>query len=169
MNFYELDDTNYLLTDNTDDIKYIDDEEIHHVPVNVYSKDKDNIEYNNKNLYDKSSDKSKVSENNDEILNKLYQARIDDKKFIEEQSKNMVSLVEIIDAYQTEQNILKNRIKQNDKLDKPDNLDNLCKLQLDFTNSKIMDTNTTNLKQYVKLEMLLLTLLFVLIIYVCLV
>ena len=90
-------------------------------------------------------------------LDNLYKIRMDDQKFMEEQSKNMLSLVDIINTYQEENVSLKNKMNEKDQI---------CKLQLDVANSGLLnDADTSYLKNYIKIEIFLLVLLFILIIF----
>ena len=89
------------------------------------------------------------------VLDKLHNGRTDDHKIIENQCGNTQSFIEIINAYKKKNDILKNHIKYTDQV---------CKLQLDFSNSGQPTVDTASLKYYVKLEMFILTLLLVFII-----
>lgn len=188
MSFYELDNTEYLMYDShygsADTLKAdfmngvpqlvasvpqnkcASDEDIQNGSVTVYSNEsikqnqlKQNQLKQNQAipaLYKVATD---TSQDNVKGVKESFQAKINDQnqKFVEQQSKSMLSLIEIIDAYQKENNDLKNKMNEKEQV---------CKLQLDYANSELSNISEPhNLKQYIKIEILMLVLLLIFIIY----
>lgn len=154
MNLSELNNTEYLLYDSNNS-SY------------GYNQQKNKDMYNN---IDKSRTRVSVysenpqqthnishtlrQSNHTNVSDKLHNERSDDHKFCENEC-NTQSFIKLIDAYKKKNDILQDRIKYTDQV---------CNLQLDFSNSGQPMVDTASLKYYVKLEIFMLILLLVLII-----
>jgi len=172
MSSYELDNTDYLMFDShygvnpngsNDNFPRYNDEDIQNGPTTVYSNESIKNKQINPHIYRVAIDTSQDNVKGKESFNTVSQSqdqlklKLNDQKFVEQQSKNMLQLVEIIDAYQKENNDLKNKINEKEQV---------CKLQLDYANSTMAHINEpTNLKQYIKIEIFVLVLLLTFIIY----